>query len=217
MPVRKPSLISRSFSRITTNKRTTKRTISFSVSTSVQWKNIKTLKKIQLALSKNFSSTVIQKNNSVLRRHRLPNCSVRTIARISANNNGCSNCKLIRSSSSGNLIKWNCWNPVDSECKTLAPPVISNSPFWNRPFRCPWAVIVRSVKSVLWNTDEELRSKEATGTGSFSIKGSTKWAGLLSAGRRISSAENSGKIHTLGSSYLNWLGSALIGLWYSET
>lgn len=132
MPVRKPSPNSRSFSRVTTSSArtsTTKRTISFSVSNSdhrQSRKDSKTTKKLQLALSsKNFPTTVvIEKNNSLLRRRRLPSCSVRTIAaRISANNNGCSNCTLIRSSSSGSSrIKWFCtpgrpnqvnqvWNP----------------------------------------------------------------------------------------------------------
>lgn len=140
MPVRKPSPNSRSFSRVTTSSArtsTTKRTISFSVSNSdhrQSKKDSKTTKKLQqLALSsKNFPTTVvIQKNNSLLRRRRLPSCSVRTIAaRISANNNGCSNCTLIRSSSSGSSrIKWFCtpgrpnqvnqvWNPNPTLKKT---------------------------------------------------------------------------------------------------
>lgn len=102
MPVRKPSYSSRSFSRVTTNTRTPKRTISCSV----QVKTIKTTKKSQLAHNKNFLSPVIQKDNSLL---RWPDCGaaerVRTKARISANN-GSSNCTIIRSSSSGSRIKW---------------------------------------------------------------------------------------------------------------
>lgn len=105
MPVRKPSSSSRSFSRVTTNTRTPVRTISCSVKV----KKIKTTKKTQLAHNKNFLSPVIQENNSLLLRRRLPNCEaakqVRTKARISANN-GSSNCTIIRSSSSGSRIKW---------------------------------------------------------------------------------------------------------------
>lgn len=162
MPVRKPSPNSRSFSRVTTSsaRTPTKRTISFSVSNSdhrQSKKDSKTTKKLQLALSsKNFPATVvIQKNNSLLRRRRLPSCSVRTIARISANNNGCSNCTLIRSSSSGSSrIKWFCtpgrpnqvnqvWNPNPTYKKTSENCEWAKSPR-NRPFRhCLLSVVAQ--------------------------------------------------------------------------
>lgn len=120
MPVRKPSPKSRSFSRVTTNQRTTKRTIrSFSVSISRPSDHHQQSKKLIPLPSKNFPSTntavARQKNNSLLRRRRrlLPVVvvgSVRTIARISTaanNNGGCNNgTLLIRSSCSGSRIKW---------------------------------------------------------------------------------------------------------------
>lgn len=146
MPVRKPSPNSRSFSRVTTSARTSKRTISFSVSNSdhrQSKKDSKTTKKLQLTLSsKNFPTTVvIQKNNSLLRRRRLPSCSVRTIARISANNNGCSNCTLIRSSSSGSSrIKWFCTpgiSPVDRRYSESS--VKPKSHFKKTSENCEWA------------------------------------------------------------------------------
>lgn len=150
MPVRKPSPNSRSFSRVTTSSaRTSKRTISFSVSNSdhrQSKKDSKTTKKLQLALSsKNFPPTtvVIQKNNSLLRRRRLPSCSVRTIARISANNNGCSNCTLIRSSSSGSSrIKWFCTpgiSPVDRRHSESS--VKPKSHFKKTSENCEWAKV----------------------------------------------------------------------------
>lgn len=148
MPVRKPSPNSRSFSRVTTSARTSKRTISFSVSNSdhrQSKKDSKTTKKLQLALSsKNFPTTVvIQKNNSLLRRRRLPlSCSVRTIARISANNNGCSNCTLIRSSSSGSRIKWFCTpgiSPVDRRLSESS--VKPKSHFKKTSENCEWAKV----------------------------------------------------------------------------
>lgn len=154
MPVRKPSYSSRSFSRVTTNTRTPKRTISCSVKV----KTIKTTKKSQLAHNKNFLSPVIQKNNSLL---RWPVCGaaerVRTKARISANN-GSSNCTIIRSSSSGSRIKWldrirttrsdQCFNSFEPQWKQWAEKKISSG---TALFPSSRRRLEEKGKSVVWN------------------------------------------------------------------
>lgn len=167
MPVRKPSYSCRSFSRVTTNQRTPKRTISC-CSVSAKVKTIKTTKKSQLADNKNFLSPVIQKDNSLLLPiRRLPDCeaskqALRTKARIPANN-GSSNCTIIRSSFSGSRIKW-----LDRNRTTRSVQCFKFEPQWencaqissgtalfpNSAKRCRKGRVLETTR-----TSEDLRSK----------------------------------------------------------